>query len=93
MQRTHTWPIFRHVEERAQRMADMMDRLDVDIVAAARLNHGNAFANARTTCLLCRAARDCDRWLHGDEGGRRPEEFCGNFAFFARCSRPNRRPH
>lgn len=93
MQRAHTWPIFRHVEERAQRMTDMMDRLDVDIIAAARLHHGNAFANARTTCLLCRAERDCDRWLHGDEQGRRPEEFCGNFAFFARCGRPSRRPN
>jgi hypothetical protein len=81
------WPMFRRVERQARRMHDMMERLDVDPVALARLRHGNAYAEARTRCLFCGTSDKCLRWLDDPEPLRTRPEFCPNLSLFESCKR------
>lgn len=79
------WPMFRRVERRAHRMHAMMERLDVDPVALARLRQGDAYAEARTCCLFCGTSDRCLRWLDDPVApGERPE-FCPNLPLFEAC--------
>lgn len=48
-----SWPMFHRVERRALRLHEMMERLDVDPGKLARLQRGDAYAEARATCLSC----------------------------------------
>ena len=81
------WPMFRRVERQAQHMSEMMERLEVDGAAAARHQLGASFAQARTTCLLCRSTADCSRWLRGAPDAEHPSRFCPNIAYFEMFSR------
>jgi hypothetical protein len=79
------WPMYHRVERRSVRMHEMMQRLDVDPAKLARLRGGDAYTEARTRCLSCRASEMCLRWLDAPaSGGGRPE-FCPNLALFERC--------
>jgi len=51
------WPLQRAVERHAIRMHQMIDRLEVDAVAFVRLSKGEAYAEARSPCLLCESNR------------------------------------
>jgi hypothetical protein len=77
----------RRVERQARRMHDMIQRLDVDTAALARLRQGDAYAEARTRCLWCGTSDLCLRWLDSPE--RRPARpgFCPNLSLFERCKR------
>lgn len=68
-------------------MNEMMDRLGVDAVAAARHQRGTAFAEARMACIVCRSAGECRRWLDSEPGAPEPSDFCANMAFFRACRR------
>lgn len=92
-QHDNRWPMFRRVLRQAQRMDDMMQRLDVDPALAARRDQGMAFARARTVCLFCPAAAQCERWLAEATGTPEPPGFCPNAAFFAACRRRVPLPH
>ena len=81
------WPMFQQVARQAQHMSDMMDRLDVDAVAAARHQRGRTYAEARSNCLYCPFARECARWIHGAADARSPAEYCPNAAFFGAFQR------
>ena len=81
------WSICRQVERQAQLMGEMMERLGVDPLAAARRQHGTAFVQARTTCLLCRSSSDCRRWIEGAPEAEHPSRFCPNMPFFESCLR------
>ena len=81
------WSLSRHVERQAQLMGEMMERLDVDPLAAARHQHGSSFTQARTNCVLCRSSSECRRWLDGAPDAEHPSQFCPNMSFFERCLR------
>jgi uncharacterized protein DUF6455 len=81
------WPMYRRVERRAVRIHEMMRRLDVDPAKLARLRRGDAYAEARATCLSCRASEACLRWLGAPSTGAKRPEFCPNLALFERCRR------
>jgi hypothetical protein len=85
--RSTSWPMFHRVERRAVRMQEMMTRLHVDPGKLARLRRGDAYAEARASCLSCRMSEKCLRWL-GDpaEADKRPE-FCPNLTLFEACQR------
>jgi hypothetical protein len=80
------WPMFHRVERRARRMHEMMQRLDVDASALARLRGGDAYVEARARCLSCGTSDRCLRWLDQPGDGKRPE-FCPNLTLFEGCRR------
>ncbi len=81
------WSMCRHVERQAQLMGELMERLGVDPVAAARHQHGASFAQARTKCILCPSSRKCRQWLDGIPEAADPSHYCPNMAFFRMCMR------
>ena len=82
-----SWPMFRRVERQARRLHEMMERLDVDPRQLVRLRAGDAYAEARATCLFCGTSNKCLRWLDDlRQAGKRPE-FCPNLSLFEACKR------
>ena len=81
------WPMFRHVERRATRMADMIQHVAVDTTKLVRLRRGNAYAEARTKCLDCCNSRECLLWLDAYPPSGETPTFCPNFALFESCKR------
>lgn len=79
------WPLCRLVERRANRMAVMMERLDVDTLELVRRDKGRAYAEARSNCLHCCNAQDCLQWLDADPPSPERPEFCPNLALFESC--------
>ena len=57
------WWMTRRVERQATRMHEVMERLDVDAAALARVRQGQAYADARARCLTCGTSDRCLRWL------------------------------
>jgi len=80
---TQTWCRFQQVQRQAEHLGEVMDRLNVDALTAARLENGEAFARAQRTCLECRFERHCRRWLDAAIVMEGPPTFCPNAAFFA----------
>jgi hypothetical protein len=75
--------MFNRVLHQAQRMDDMMRRLGADPALAARRDEGEAFARARTVCLVCPYQEACGLWLAQNADAAEPPAFCPNAAFFA----------
>ncbi len=75
----------RAVERRAVRMRQMMDRLNVDLVALLRIKDGDAYAEARSKCLLCTQSSQCLRWLDRDSSEDTPPDFCPLFGLLSSC--------
>jgi hypothetical protein len=76
------------VEQRARRMHELMDALEVDRGTLARIDGGAAYARARERCLFCGTSDKCLRWL---DQPRRPSSgpsFCPNLRLFEACKRP-----
>ncbi len=75
----------RTVERRAMRMRQMMHRLNVDAVALLCVRSGEAFAEARSKCVLCDQSDQCLRWLDRDYGSSTAPDFCPLFLLFSSC--------
>jgi hypothetical protein len=69
-------------------MERMMQHMSVDRLAAARVDGGMAWYEARTKCIFCRRENECVHWLEGLEGTGDPRQFCPNVEFFRRCAQP-----
>jgi len=83
------WPLFCHVVNRAKRLNAMIERLDIDPLKLIRLRQGEAYAEARTTCLECRVANSCVAWHEFAPSGARPE-FCPNLQLLESIKRSGR---
>jgi hypothetical protein len=81
------WPMFHRVERRATRMHEVMDRLNVDLVALTLLCEGNAYAEARSLCLFCGSSAECLSWLDRPERGDEQPQFCPVLPRFEACKR------
>jgi hypothetical protein len=79
--------MFRHVERQATRMADMIQKVEVDTTKLVRLRVGVAYAEARTNCLQCRNSRECLLWLDAIPASGETPTFCPNFELFESCKR------
>ena len=78
------------VEDQAQRMREMIQRLDVDMLELAYAGLGGVFADASKVCASCENAVECSRWLNdAAERGDRPA-FCPNLALFKRFATPEK---
>jgi hypothetical protein len=86
-ERIPTWPIFHRVWRRAALFEQMMDFLNIDLGAAARMDHGEAIRVAHRKCLECKLAQDCRNWIEASECQPRPPPYCFNIEFFSRCNR------
>jgi hypothetical protein len=82
------WWMTRRVERQASRMHEVMERLNVDGAALARLRQGQAYADARTRCLACGTSDKCLRWLDRQPLSSAPPEFCPNLGLFERYRKP-----
>ncbi|MFM9846841.1 MAG: DUF6455 family protein [Hyphomicrobiaceae bacterium] len=76
------WPMTRRVERQATRMHDVMERLNVDGAALARVRQGQAYAEARTRCVTCGTSDRCLRWLDSPPASSKPPDFCPNLRLF-----------
>ena len=66
------WWMTRRVERQATRMHEVMERLDVDAAALARVRQGQAYAQARARCLTCGTSDKCLRWLDSQPASTEP---------------------
>jgi len=82
------WPLFCLVINRAKRLQDMMERLDVDAMKLVRLRQGEAYEAARTTCLHCNQATRCVDWVELNRDPMARPEFCPNLPLLERVRRP-----
>jgi hypothetical protein len=77
--------MFDRVERQTKLFRAMIEREGVDPAAAAREDHGAAFARAARRCLACPHGDACRDWL--DSGRREPApDFCCNRAYLGRVS-------
>ena len=67
-------------------MERMMQHMSVSPLAAARVDGGMAWYEARTKCIFCRRENECADWLEGSEGIGNPRQFCPNVEFFEQCA-------
>ena len=81
------WWMARRVERQATRLHDMMDRLNVDGAALVRARQGEAYADARTRCLMCGTSDKCLRWLDREPASVEPPAFCPNLRLFEQYRR------
>jgi hypothetical protein len=77
-------PMLERVFRRARLMDAVMRRAGIDPVAAARLDRGMAFYEARTRCIDCRHEAACHAWL-ANTAPSQPPTFCANAGFFRFC--------
>jgi hypothetical protein len=83
-------PMTRHVERQATRMAEMMQRLHVDVLELVHLSKGAAYAEARERCLRCGNARECLLWLDARPASHESPSFCPNVVLFETCKTTSR---
>jgi hypothetical protein len=84
----YAWPQLTKVLNQAAQLDCMLDALGVNPAAAARIDHGAAFYEARTRCIACVVDQGCRTWLSKLEGKKAaaPPAFCVN-ANFLRVAR------
>jgi hypothetical protein len=76
--------MFDRVFRQAELMDRMMERVGVNAAAAARIDKGMAWYEARTKCIACCSDRQCRDWLARSEAQALSEapKFCHNAEFF-----------
>jgi Family of unknown function (DUF6455) len=84
-------PMLNRIFRQAELMDRVMERVGVDPSAAARLDRGMAWYEARTRCIACCDERQCRTWLECSNPPTALPPSCSNGAFFRRCHmrRPN----
>ena len=78
-------PMLDRVLRQSELMDRMIEHMGVDPAAAARLDGGTAWYEARTRCIACHAERQCEAWLARTPRGAQAPAFCHNARFFGRC--------
>ena len=75
--------------DRKSRHPDLMERMmqymRVSPFAAARVDGGMAWSEARTKCIFCQREDECTHWLENPKGSGDPRQFCPNVRFFRQC--------
>lgn len=82
------WPMFYAVHSRAQLLDDMLTATSASLRIAVGMRRGEAFMEARTSCISCAHSRNCRRWLdeHSSEcGSQSPPAWCPNSQFIQLC--------
>ncbi len=86
MDRHVDWPMFHHVERRARRLNDMIERIGADRSRLVRRCGGATIAEASRNCLTCSYPTACMEWVADlSFDAEEPPEFCRNRALLRRC--------
>ncbi len=65
-------------------MAQMMERLNIDIVATTQYGFGASMRSAMRRCEWCDEKNQCSQWLKGAPASlAEPPVFCANKDWFA----------
>jgi hypothetical protein len=79
--------MFDRVLSHAHLMDQMMERVGAEAGKAVRIEHGEAWHEARTLCLCCPDARRCQDWLDATRALTQPPDFCRSAPLLRRCLR------
>lgn len=79
------WPLYRRVERQPKRLAEMAQRLAVDLETLASVDDGAAYAEALRKCVDCRHTRECLAWLDAEPSCSGHPGFCPNLSLFRKC--------
>jgi hypothetical protein len=82
-----TSPPFSSIARQAERMREMIDRLDVDTIKLACLGEGASYVQARLKCLDCSNTERCFQWLETSPPNAERPTFCPNLSLFESCKR------
>jgi hypothetical protein len=85
-----TSPPFSSIGRQAERMKEMIDRLDVDPLKLACLREGESYVQARLKCLDCSNADQCFQWLETSAPDVERPTFCPNLSLFELCKRSDK---
>ena len=77
------------VEDQAQRIGKMIQRLDVDLLELAYTRLGAVYTDAQKVCLSCERAAECSRWLTAASLHDERPAFCPNLPLFERFVVPS----
>ncbi|MCO5091183.1 DUF6455 family protein [Bosea sp. (in: a-proteobacteria)] len=83
--------MFTRMQQQTSLFREMIEREGVDPAAAAREDHGGAFALAARRCLACPYGSACRDWLDSHRHEPAPD-FCRNFAYLCRVSAFSKAP-
>ena len=87
-------PMLDRIFRQAELMDQVMERVGVDPAAAARVDRGMAWYEARTRCIACCNERQCRAWLACSNPPTALPQSCPNAEFFRRCrTRRRNRDH
>ena len=81
---TSLW--LKKIRRRQDLMDSVMERCEVDPLAAVRVESGEAFFLARAKCRQCLHEDDCRNWWL-ETSGSLPPNFCPNADFLRACKR------
>lgn len=75
------------LKQRSRLMQQMLDRLDIDLEAAALVALGTQISGAARTCFHCPNVDVCQRWFANGAVGDAYLEFCPNAGRFSTLPR------
>ena len=84
------WPMFLRVWRRATLIDRVIDKLGLDLVAAVRLDKGDAYREACANCQTCSVVRACRHLLDSVEPTSVSLGNCPNLQYYERCGRSSR---
>lgn len=80
------WPMCHHVERRARRLNDMIDRIGANRSRLVRACGGATIAEAAQNCLTCPYPTACMEWVADTRfEAVEPPSFCRNRSIIRRC--------
>lgn len=80
------WPMCNHVERRARRLNDMIDRIGANRSRLVRACGGATIAEAAQNCLSCPYPTACIEWVSDRSfDASEPPPFCRNRNLIRRC--------
>lgn len=83
---TTEWPMCSHVERRARRLNDMIDRIGANRSRLVRACGGATIAEAAQNCLTCPYPTACIEWVSDKSfDAMEPPVFCRNRYLIQRC--------
>lgn len=80
------WPMCNHVERRARRLNDMIERIGANRSRLVRACGGATIAEAAQNCLSCPYPTACFEWVSDRSfDASEPPPFCRNRNLIRRC--------
>ncbi|MGH1350170.1 MAG: DUF6455 family protein [Methyloligellaceae bacterium] len=82
------WAQYNRVLSHTNLMDQVMEKLNVDMSTAVRINNGYTFHLARKKCIGCVHVNQCRQWLENPDACNTKAPQCPNADFFNQCTLP-----